>query len=290
MKVLLALLVIANLLLYGWFKGWMAPYGGDGREPQRMARQVMPERLRVVPDAGPSDGQQAPTPKADADALSGKSSDPGGATLLPMPPESPSASALQAGNPPAAWIAAGCVELAPLTEAQTLTVQSALGEQPILLTMLLPAGTETWWVYVWPPQGEAQTRLEALRARKLVDDIVLMREGGLRGAIVLGRFREVSNALALQRRLILSGETGARLAARGGPPATTVLRIESADAAALNLAARTGAGPLTVARMPFSEASVQLIERQKDALGASGAPAQLRACPADQAAAFSSRR
>jgi len=107
---------------------------------------------------------------------------------------------------------------------------------------------------------------------------------------VLGRFREVSNALALQRRLILSGETGARLAARGGPPATTVLRIESADAAALNLAARTGAGPLTVARMPFSEASAQLIERQKDALGASGAPAQLRACPADQAAAFSSRR
>jgi len=49
MKLLLSLLVVANILLFGWFRGWMAPLGGDGREPQRMERQVSPERLRLAP-------------------------------------------------------------------------------------------------------------------------------------------------------------------------------------------------------------------------------------------------
>jgi hypothetical protein len=296
MKALLALLVIANLALYGWFHGWLAPYGGDGREPQRMARQVLPERLRIVPgSSGPdqdalassrevsASGDEAPGSQGNADS-------PKGGALLPMPPESPSASALQGASPPAAWVAAGCVELAPLSEGQALAVQGALGDQSLLFTMLLPAGTETWWVYVWPPQGQAQARFEALRARRLIDEVVLMREGALRGAIVLGRFRDVSNALALQRKLLLAGETQVRLAARGGPPATTLLRMQAADSEELKRAAGAGTGPLVLARMPFSEAGALLIERQREALAAGGSSASLRACPADQAATFSSRR
>jgi len=50
MKLLLSLLVVANILLFGWFRGWMAPLGGDGREQQRLERQVAPERLRAVGD------------------------------------------------------------------------------------------------------------------------------------------------------------------------------------------------------------------------------------------------
>ena len=304
MKALLALLVIANLLLYGWFHGWLSPYGGDGREPQRMARQVMPERLRIVSTGTQGQDQEA---SAQGGGQAGPGSDPpaagaeapsapsgpgaaGGGNLLPMPPESPSDSALQAGSPPSNWTASGCVELAPLTEAQSLTVQSALADQPYLFTTLLPAGTETWWVYVWPPQGEAQARLEALRARKLVDEIVQIREGVMRGAIVLGRFRDPNNALALQRRAMLAGETGVRIAARGGPPATSVLRIQVADADTLKRAAGEGTGPLVFARRPFSESSAQQIERQREALVAAGATATLKACPADQAATFSSRR
>lgn len=304
MKVLLALLVIANLLLYGWFHGWLSPYGGEGRDPQRMARQVMPERLRIVSTGTPGQGQESSAqggsrtapgsdPSAagpEAPSAQGGSGALSGSNLLPMPPESPSDSALQASSPPANWPASGCVELAPLTEAQILTVQSALDDQPYFFTTLLPAGIETWWVYVWPPQGEAQARLEALRARKLVDEVVQIREGVMRGAIVLGRFREPNNALALQRRTILAGETHVRIAARGGPPATSVLRIQVADADALKRAAGEGSGPLILARMPFSESGVRLIERQRETLVATGATAVLRACPADQATAFSSRR
>ncbi len=58
MKLLLSLLVVANILLFGWFRGWMAPLGGDGREPQRLERQVAPERLRPVPP-GPMQSEPA---------------------------------------------------------------------------------------------------------------------------------------------------------------------------------------------------------------------------------------
>lgn len=299
MRVLLALLVIGNLLLYGWFQGWMAPYGGDGREPSRLARQVMPERVRIVPGPtssddptkgkdGGSSGGSPPAGQAADGAGSAAGAAPG--SVLPMPPEAPSASTLQAGIPQPAWVAGGCAEIGPLTETQALAIQTALIAQPIHATLLLPVGTETWWVYVWPSAGEAQARLEAIRARKIVDEVVLMREGGLRGAIVMGRFKDVGNALALQRKLLLAGETDVRLAARGGPPSTSVLRIQTASPESLRTAAGSGTGPLALVASPFSESLSTQIEQQRDTLKAAGSPATLRACPADQATAFSSRR
>ena len=49
MKYLIATLVVANLLALAWFNGWMAPLGGDPREPDRIASQIDPQRLRIVP-------------------------------------------------------------------------------------------------------------------------------------------------------------------------------------------------------------------------------------------------
>jgi hypothetical protein len=298
MKVLLVLLVIGNLLLYGWFQGWLSPYGGDGREPQRVARQVMPERVRIAPGVPPAEGSTQGSPaRVESGARGTEPVDTNGSAVsaplgpvLPMPPEAPAGSALQAVAEPPAWLAAGCTELGPITEAQALSIQTAIAMPGVHATMLLPAGTETWWVYVWPPTGEAQTRLDALRARKLVEEVVLMREGGLRGAIVMGRFKEVANALALQRKLILAGETDVRLAARGGPPATTLLRIQWSSPESLRNAAAAGSGPLVLPASPFSEGLAAQLEQQRDALRAAGSPATLKACPADQATAFSSRR
>lgn len=299
MKALLALLVIGNLLLYAWFQGWMAPYGGDGREPQRMTRQVMPERVRIVPgtvatddatkgkDAGTSGELQPAGQASDGNGLVAGAA-PG--SVLPMPPEAPSPSTLQASVGQPAWVAAGCAEIGPLTEAQALALQTALPAQTLYATMLLPAGAETWWVYLWPAAGQAQARLEGIRAHKIVDEVVLMREGGLRGALVMGRFKDVGNALAMQRKLIVAGETDVRLAARGGPPSTTLLRIQAATPETLSRAAGTGTGPLALAALPFSETLTVQIEQQRDTLRAAGSAATLRTCPADQATAFNSRR
>jgi hypothetical protein len=49
MKYLIGTLVVANLLALAWFNGWMAPLGGDPREPDRIASQIDPQRLRIVP-------------------------------------------------------------------------------------------------------------------------------------------------------------------------------------------------------------------------------------------------
>ena len=60
MKYLIGALVVANLLALAWFNGWMAPLGGDPREPDRIASEIEPQRLRVVPsDRLPADGAPA---------------------------------------------------------------------------------------------------------------------------------------------------------------------------------------------------------------------------------------
>lgn len=49
MKAIAALLVVANLVAFAWWKGWLDPWLSGAREPQRLAAQVAPEKLKVVP-------------------------------------------------------------------------------------------------------------------------------------------------------------------------------------------------------------------------------------------------
>jgi hypothetical protein len=52
MRVLLALLLLANLGFFALSQGWLAPYAAlpaqAQREPQRLAAQVEPDRVRVL--------------------------------------------------------------------------------------------------------------------------------------------------------------------------------------------------------------------------------------------------
>ncbi len=69
MRFVLIALLAANLALLAWFQGWMAPYGGDGREPHRLARQIGADRIRVMTvdetrKAAQSTDAVAPTPTA----------------------------------------------------------------------------------------------------------------------------------------------------------------------------------------------------------------------------------
>jgi len=44
------LLVLANLIFFAWAQGYLGT-PDDGHEPQRLAQQLHPERLRIVPEA-----------------------------------------------------------------------------------------------------------------------------------------------------------------------------------------------------------------------------------------------
>jgi hypothetical protein len=58
LRALLAGLLLANLLFFGWARGWFAPAwpepGASDREPNRLAAQVAPERVTVLTPAAAS--------------------------------------------------------------------------------------------------------------------------------------------------------------------------------------------------------------------------------------------
>jgi hypothetical protein len=55
------LLVVANGLFFAWSRGWLGdPPGNDAREPERVARQIRPEAVRVL--AAPAAAALAATP------------------------------------------------------------------------------------------------------------------------------------------------------------------------------------------------------------------------------------
>ncbi len=76
MRALIALLLLANLLFLALAQGWLQPLAGlwpqHEREPQRLAAQLHPETVRVLPpaavpvclQAGPFDAAQAEAAEA----------------------------------------------------------------------------------------------------------------------------------------------------------------------------------------------------------------------------------
>ena len=58
LRALLAGLLLANLLFFGWARGWFAPAwpepGASEREPHRLAAQLAPERVTVRTPAAAS--------------------------------------------------------------------------------------------------------------------------------------------------------------------------------------------------------------------------------------------
>ena len=57
LRVIVGLLLVANLLFFGWSQGWLELIGlrpGSDREPERLQRQVRPEVIRVLPPGAAS--------------------------------------------------------------------------------------------------------------------------------------------------------------------------------------------------------------------------------------------
>lgn len=103
MNYLIGALVVANLLCFAWFNGWMAPLGGDGREPDRITQQIEPQRLRIAPPYRmPADAQ--PTPSQPSGESPGEPSSTSSSTStlpssLPSKPPSTSSTSEPASEP-----------------------------------------------------------------------------------------------------------------------------------------------------------------------------------------------
>jgi len=99
LRALVVLLLLANALFFGWARGWFAPdwpppRHGE-REPERLAAQVRPELITVLPAAAASAAEQAARAAADVCLEAG----PFDAAAL----SGAEATLAQAGLPPGSW-------------------------------------------------------------------------------------------------------------------------------------------------------------------------------------------
>ena len=247
MKLVLSLLVVANVLLFGWLRGWMAPFGGDGREPGRMERQVSPDALRIVPAARPPAG--TPTGAGGAAGTgAGTGAPPSGGAAAPEP--GGAAVALSGTALVAALRAANCAELGPMSEAEAIRVQVALDAvvADLAVTSQRAEDTTSWWVYLPPGPADNAKRIADLRERGVTDTYV-MPDGPWKGAVSLGLFRQEELAVALQKSIAARGVRGVRVAPRGPSPGRITLQVRPiGEAAVAEIVKLRAAIPDAVAR------------------------------------------
>lgn len=199
LRLLVAALLIANLVLFAWTQGWLDDVAGvraiGDREPERMARQVRPELIRVLP---PQSAASAVAKAACLEAGPFAADEIGGADA-----------ALQAALP------------AELRGAVSTVKLDKPGQ---------------WMVYMgkYPSREALQKKIDELKRRNVRYDEV-RNPPSLEGGLSLGRFDERASA---ERALAQFGQQGiqtARVVEITPAGATFLLRAAAADAA---LAAR----------------------------------------------------
>ena len=210
MRTFFLVLVLANLALFAWWR-YLSP-ADSGLDRQPLARQIEPEKLKIVP---PAELAKLPPKK-------------------PAPPPPAAAPAL-APAPAAAAAAAACLEWGSFTLADAPRMEKALeplglGER---LAQRRTEETAGWWVFI-PPQGSRQAALRKaaeLKALGVEELFVLAEDGQFRWALSLGIFR---NEDAAQARLAALRGQGVR-SARVGPRELVVpkiwLQVKGVDAA-----------------------------------------------------------
>ena len=181
MRALFLLLVLANVVFFAWSR-YLSP-GSAAADRAPLARQIEPQKLRIVPR-----------------------------DELPAAPNKPAPAAQQ----PLA--ALKCLEWGSFTLPDALRAERAL--EPFALgPRLAQRRTEEaagWWVFI-PPQGSrqgAQAKAVELKALGIDDYFVIQEEGAYRWALSLGVFRTEEAAQARLARLRAQGVRTARAGAR----------------------------------------------------------------------------
>lgn len=181
MRALFLLLVLANVVFFGWSRYLSPSDAATDRAP--LGRQIEPEKLRVVPP-----GELAAAP--------GK---PAAAAPRPL-----------AVQPCLEW---GSFTLPDALRAERALEPFALGPR---LTQRRTEEAAGWWVFI-PAQGSrqgAQAKASELKALGIDDYFVVQEEGAYRWALSLGVFRTEEAAQARLARLRAQGVRSARVDAR----------------------------------------------------------------------------
>ena len=202
LRALVLLLVLANAAFYAWTQGWLDDAVGvraiGDREPERIARQVHPELIRILPpDAVASSASPA---QADAGMLA-------------------------------------CLEAGPFSDTEVATAEAALQTAAPNLTSSRWARIETsqpgaWIVYMGRfASREALAKKEEELRRREVSFEELRDTPALEPGLALGRFNQRAQADAALARLVQQDIHTARVTQLAPAASTFMLRVASADTA-----------------------------------------------------------
>jgi hypothetical protein len=200
MRVAFLVLLLANLALYAWLR-----YGTSGTvEPAPIARQIAPDRLKVV----------APSSLPPVTAV----------TKPPSP-----APAAVAATPLGACIEWGSFTIADASRAEQALEPLGLGARLAQRRTEEHAG---WWVFI-PPQANRQSALRKAAELKqfgVEEYFIVQEEGPLRWALSLGVFRTEESAQARLAALRGQGVRSARVGARDTTVPKVWLQVKGVDA------------------------------------------------------------
>jgi hypothetical protein len=220
MKLAFLLLVLVNVLLFAWQHGVFGRYGDGGREPERVARQVEPERIRVLTEK-------------EVQALRER--------------------AKQASGAPELNAAQACVEFGDFSAAEAVRAEKALTALgAVVKVSSAPVEAPGWYMVYLPPfktLAEAERRADELRKLGIKDMMVMNESSAMKFAISLGSFRDPNAAKAHLAALEKTGIKGVRIADR--PSTLTLTRFQLRDldaAAAQQLATLRGEFPAQAVR------------------------------------------
>jgi len=208
LKLLFWLLLVGNVILFGLPRGYFGANATERREPQRLAEQLHPELLSVLPANSDKLASQA---RAQAPAAAPAAGDTGVA-------------APAATQPPAVQVASvtpSCTEVGNFTvaDAKRFSEQLAslnLGDR---VAQKLTQDVTSHMVYIPPQDGRegADRRIAELRRLGIGDFYVIpdsFPNPALRSGVSLGIFRTEEAAKAYVGQLISRGVRSARIIAR----------------------------------------------------------------------------
>lgn len=202
MKLAFLLLVLVNLLLFAWQQGVFGHQAERGREPERVARQIEPERVRVLTE------REVQTLRERASQSSG---------MLDL------------------TVAQSCIEFGDFGPNEAPRAEKALAALVPSLKLAPRAIDAPGWymVYVPPLKTRAEVDRRADELRQLgVKDLQVMGEAGpMKFGIGLGSFRDAEAAKAHLAALEKLGVKGARVSDKPSSIAVTRFQLRDLDAA-----------------------------------------------------------
>lgn len=212
MKLTFLLLLLLNIALLAWQQGVFGRFAESGREPERMTRQLQPDRIRVLNEKDVQELRERASQSRAAAATN---------------PGAPAAAATPDLTVPQACVEFGDFIGTDVARVEAALLQLGLGSRQTARQVEVPG---LFMVYL-PPY---KTRPEAERVaadlnQRGVKDMMILNDGPLRLGISLGAFRDVELARAHAAAVEKLGVKNVRVSDKPNPITATRYQLRELD-------------------------------------------------------------